>query len=264
LELLEDRCVPTFLLGPTQVGVFRNGTWILDTNKDHQLDAGDITFVYGLPGDIPVTGDWNASGHTAVGVFRNVGGVGEWILDTNNDRVFDAGDQVFFYGLGTDTPVTGDWNGDGRTKVGVFRNVNGTGQWILNVSGSDHFDPTDAVFFFGNGNDKPITGDWNGDRRGKVGVFQNKGGGQFVLDTNGDRVLDAGDAVFFYGIGTDTPVSGDWSGAMRDAVGVTRDNGRGGLVWTLDFNDNLTFDPPDLVFTYGLNTDRPVTGVWNG
>jgi hypothetical protein len=265
LEQLEDRCVPTVLsLGPAEVGVFRNGTWILDTNNNHQFDAGDTTFVFGLPGDIPITGDWNGDGHTAVGVFRNVNGVGQFILDSNDNHVFDASDQVFFFGLGTDTPVSGDWDGSGRDKVGIFRNVNGAGEWVLDTNGHQHFDSTSAVFFFGGGNDKPIVGDWNGDGRGKVGVFLNKGGGQFVLDTNGDRVLDAGDQVFFYGIGTDTPVSGDWTGDFRVKVGVVRDNGHGSLVWSLDANDNQTFDAGDQVFTFGLNTDKPVTGNWNG
>ena len=126
LEPLEDRCVPTVVsLGPTEVGIFNQGTWTLDINDNHNLDSTDTTFVYGLPTDTPVTGDWTASGHTAVGVFRNVNGVGQWILDINNNHVYDAGDRVFFYGLGTDTPVTGDWSGNGSSKVGVFRNVNG-------------------------------------------------------------------------------------------------------------------------------------------
>src|SRR5262245_10399449 len=53
LEELESRLIPsvsaTFGLGPGFPGVFRNGTWFLDTNGNRSLDAGDATFVYGLP-----------------------------------------------------------------------------------------------------------------------------------------------------------------------------------------------------------------------
>jgi len=33
-------------------------------------DAGN--FAYGIAGDLPVTGDWNAMGHAGIGVYRAV------------------------------------------------------------------------------------------------------------------------------------------------------------------------------------------------
>ncbi len=270
LESLEDRFVPAPILlsvQHTEVGVFRNGTWILDSNNNHIIDGNDFQFVYGLPTDTPIVGDWNGGPVTEVGVFRNVGGVGEFILDFNGDHKFDAGDAVFFFGLGTDTPISGDWNGSGNDKVGVFRNVNGQGQFILDTNGHQHFDSTSTVFFFGNGTDKPVVGDWNGNGLDKVGVFRpalNGFPGQFVFDYNGNHVIDAGDQIFIYGISTDTPVIGNWNGSTFPAAGVARDTGPGGaLVWTLDFNDNMVYDaPPDQVFGFGQSGDRPVVGVW--
>jgi hypothetical protein len=103
-------------------GVFRNGTWILDWNGNHQLDSGDRQFSFGLPGDRPVVGDWDGSGVVRVGFFRK----GQWFLDTRGSFQFDGRAAVISFGLESDQPVVGDWNGWGVARLGVFRR----GQWI--------------------------------------------------------------------------------------------------------------------------------------
>jgi hypothetical protein len=269
LEPLEDRLVPAPILlsiQRTEVGVFRNGTWILDNTNSHQILSTDITFVYGLPTDTPITGDWNAGPVTEVGVFRALpNGDGEFILDVQNHHHFDSTSAVFIFGLATDTPISGDWSGTGNDKVGVYRNVNGAGLFVLDTDGHQQFDVTSTVFFFDGGAGKPVVGDWNGNGLDKVGVFRpalNGFPGQFVLDYNGSHLL-TNSLTFIYGISTDTPVIGNWSGSTFPAVGVVRNTGNGGLVWSLDFNNNQVFDvPPDQVFVFGQNGDRPVVGVW--
>jgi hypothetical protein len=84
----------------------------------------------GLPEDIPVTGDWNGTGTTKIGIYRRDPGqnLAYWYLD-NGNGVFDgcgvlpAQDLCVsgFGGLPEDIPVTGDWDGTGKTKIGIFR-----------------------------------------------------------------------------------------------------------------------------------------------
>src|SRR5262249_40913116 len=72
------------------IGIYRAGTWFLDTNSDHSGSGDDLPFAFGgQPGDIPVTGDWNhdrrlSVDHWGVGIYRG----GTWILDTNNDYLY--------------------------------------------------------------------------------------------------------------------------------------------------------------------------------
>src|SRR5262249_37338124 len=82
----------------TDVAVYRNGPWFVDWNGNKQWDATDAAhvFVFGYPGDIPVTGDWNGDGRLKAGVYRN----GAWFVDWNGNNQWDAVDaaHVFVFG----------------------------------------------------------------------------------------------------------------------------------------------------------------------
>ena len=141
--------------------------WILDSNGNGTFDAGtDQAFAFGgASGDVPVVGDWDGSGKDRIGLFRS--GF-FWILDVNGDGVLNnineaGGDQTFaFGGVAGDVPVVGDWNGDGRDKVGLFRDGF---FWVLDANGNRQFDGTEpgqdlAYAFGGMLGDIPIVGKW--------------------------------------------------------------------------------------------------------
>ena len=256
----------------TNVGYFFNSNFVLDANGSGAYEAppADKFFFYvsQQPGDIAVVGDWNGNGRTKVGIYRN----GFWILDYNGNGVYDydgtaANDK--FYGFGGTTasgyvPVVGDWNGDGRTKIGFYKG----GSWALDYNGNGTFDgagPGQDRFygFGGNANEFPILGDWNHDGRTKVGVFYN---GNFVLDYDGNGTYTAADKFYPYISYTaaDRPVVGDWSGNGFSKIGIYR-NG----FWVLDYNGNGVYDGTgvggDKFYGFGGNTGEiPIVGDWNG
>jgi hypothetical protein len=90
-----------------QIGVFRNGTWIVDSNGDGQFELTDAQFSFGLAGDLPVVGNWNSSGQKRIGIFRP--STGFWVLDSNGNNAFDVTDQVVFFGLPGDLAAVGTW-----------------------------------------------------------------------------------------------------------------------------------------------------------
>jgi hypothetical protein len=63
--------------------------------------------------------------------------------------------NVFPFGLKGDKPVTGDWNGDGKTEVGIFRS--GT---IYLASSNSPSGGALTVFSFGTTGDAPVAGMW--------------------------------------------------------------------------------------------------------
>jgi hypothetical protein len=55
-----------------------------------------------------VAGDWNGTGTTKIGVFRN----GQWFLDLNGNGAWDGcGTDACMasFGLAGDLPVVGEW-----------------------------------------------------------------------------------------------------------------------------------------------------------
>jgi len=239
----------------SRVGFFRSGfLWVLDKNGSHSFDSQDAVYAFGgVPGDLAVTGDWNGDGTTKVGIYR--ASQGQWLLDYNGDGHFDpAVDKVYqFGGAPGDVPVAGDWNGDGRTKIGVFRNGF---LWILDTDGDGTFGAGDSVFAFGGDpGDIPMVGDWNSDGLSKAGLFRQ--GFLWVLDTNNSHAVDAGDDIFpFGGIAGDVPVVCDWQGNGRTNPGIFRM----GFFWILDTNGNHGIGS---AFAFGgVAGDKPVIGKW--
>ncbi len=254
----------------SKVGIFRSGFfWLLDVDGNQQFNSPpDLSFGFGgVPGDIPITGDWTGNGHTKVGIYRPSNGL--FLLDSNGDGQFDAGDAVYNLGVGTqtgDVPVVGDWNGDGRTKVGLFRQGF---FWMLDYNGDGVFETgIDKAYAFGGvAGDVPVVGDWSGTGTSKIGLFRQ--GFFWILDYNGNGTVDnvngtGGDKAFAYGgIAGDVPVVGDWNGSGTSKVGVFRE----GFFWVLDANGNDQFDGvgpgQDLAFAFGgISGDIPVVGKW--
>lgn len=196
--------------------------WYLDGNNNGQWDGtfgGDIFFQFGLPGDIPVVGDWTGTGITKAGVMRcpAIGqpGVCTWYLDAANTRLpSDPSNLILQYGLAGDLPVVGNWAGIvvGNApvdQIGVFRcPAAGVCQWIVDSNGNGSWQPTDNVFAFGVAGDTPVVGNWNGNGQRRIGVFRN---GQWITDTNGNGSFDAADQVFNFGLPGDKPVVGFWT-----------------------------------------------------
>jgi uncharacterized repeat protein (TIGR02543 family) len=100
--------------GTSQRGLFRPSTrqWFLDRNNKQTWDGcgKDTCFYFGLPGDLPVVGDWNGTGISKIGVFRP--STGEWFLDLNGNNKWDGPTLDLYlpsFGMAGDIPVAGKW-----------------------------------------------------------------------------------------------------------------------------------------------------------
>ena len=231
--------------GPASVGAFREGQWA--------LAAG--TFNFGLPGDVPVVGDWSGNGTLKIGVFRP--STQMWYLDLNGDGFFQADvDLSGQFGLPGDVPVVGDWDSSGRTKIGVFRPSSAL--WVLDLNGNMKWDGGDVYGVFGLPGDTPVVGDWTGSGTTKVGVFRSSNA-IWALDINGDLGWGPPDIWGSFGFPGDTPVVGDWDGSGKTKIGIFRQSN---AVWAIDKNGNLAWDASDAWGSFGFPGDLPVTGDW--
>ena len=232
-DLAADASEP---LRAARVGVHRGNVWHL--RYDLSGGPADTSFSYGGAGDVPVVGDWNATGIDTPGIRR--GNV--WYL-RNSSSSGNADVPPFGYGQTSDVAIVGDWDGNDTTTVGIRRgNV-----WFLrnhNSGGSANI----AAFSFGNSTDVPIAGDWNGDGIDTAGIFRD---GVFHL-----RNAHAGggaDRTIVAGV-TGTPIAGDW-----DADGITDVGVRTGNTFRLFRTGDGS---PMGTFSFGQSSDRPIAGRW--
>jgi hypothetical protein len=235
--------------GVCEVAVFFDGVWFIDLNGNGVWDQGDLWVRLGKSGDQPVTGDWDGDGKTDIGIFGPAW-VGDGraierepgLPDTQNDRTgrpknlppmpheatagwrtlkrtaegplrSDVIDHVFQYGSDGDRAVAGDFNGDGVSSIGVYRE----GTWYLDMDGNGRWSQGDQLVQMGTDKDIPVVGDWNGDGTDELGLFRD---GTWQLDINGDHRIDANDRVFQLGGPHDKPVVGDFNGDGVDEVAV--------------------------------------------
>lgn len=242
-------------------GLYRDGEWRLASDIDNVKGPGTRVYHFGQAGDVPVTGDWDGSGKTRIGVYRPASG--EWLLDYNGSGALDAGDRTYrFGGQAGDVPVTGDWDGSGKTKIGIYRPS--TGEWLLDYNGDGVFQAAqDRKYQFGGAvGDRPVVGDWTGSGVSHIGIVRQDY--RWALDTNGNGQMDEGlDATFYFGgIPGDVLLTGDWSGDGRTKPGIFRRDHQ----WLFDVDGNYRFDDAgtsrDVVFDFGGAGDKPVTGAW--
>ncbi len=126
--------------GNRKIGVYRQGSWYLDLNGNGAWDGcgvdACIASFGGLPGDVPVVGDWTGNGIDKLGIYRQ----GQWFKDLNGNGVWDGCGVdaciASFGGLPEDVPVVGDWTGDGIAKLGIYRR----GQWFKDLNNNGTWD----------------------------------------------------------------------------------------------------------------------------
>ncbi len=240
--------------GKDQAAIYAAGQWFVDLNGNGVWDAGDLWIQLGTQLDRPVVGDWDGDGKDDIAIFgrqwerdpqkikrdpglpdpdnkrrrivenRNLAAYEKEIGEdrkrllrrgTQGELRADAVDHVFSYGEQIDTPIAGDWNGDGIDQIAIFRE----GVWMLDSDGDGRWTAdNDTRAEFGLPGDEPVVGDFNGDGIDEIGVVR---GDLWIIDTDGDRKITANDTQIEVPRqnGDSQPITGDWDGDGKDEPG---------------------------------------------
>ena len=200
--------------------------WALAAGNSTLGTAAKYDFQWGSAACLPVSGNWQGLGDT----------VGQACADrtTNTWRWSLAGPlpisgplvtfRTYSFGSTACQPITGDWNGDGITTVGVSC-PNGAGRtWRLTDSPGNGTQNPPASIQFGWGAARcvPVTGDWDGlatNRSNGVTVGQAcpSTGDLWNWNLSNHNSAGAVNISFTWGSSREVPIAGDWDGLATAA-----------------------------------------------
>lgn len=266
---------PEFIGGNSAIGY----TWHLSV-----IDGG-------LPRSI-------SSGEMLVDASSNLFNVSAWTGGDMDEaqwtlvRDYEQPGTTPVFGAANSIPISGDFNGDGHSEVGVFRD----GEWFIDLNANGQWDEGDLWAQLGKEGDKPVVGDWDGDGKDDIGIFgpswpgdpravsrepglphslnrskltaknvppkvedASLGKRMVKVTSQGALRADLIDHVFNYGVAGDRPLAGDWAGNGVECIAVYRDG-----VWHLDLDGDGRFTDVDRRAEFGAKGDLPVAGDWDG
>ncbi|MBT8203245.1 MAG: hypothetical protein KJO87_08075, partial [Acidimicrobiia bacterium] len=224
------------------VGVFdpTSGSWQL-------RDTAGVTrsFFYGVPGDLPLLGDWDCDGEDTVGMYRPSTG----FVYLRNSNSFGVADLSFYFGIPGDIPFVGDWNGNGCDTLAIYRSA------TVFLSNALTTGPASDQFFFGIPGDRPFAGDFDGNGTTDFGLH--RPGSGFVYYATGIPAGSVAETAgsFYYGIPGDRVIAGDWDLDSDETVGLFRSSEERFYLR----NDN-SLGVADVSFSFGSAGRLPVAG----
>lgn len=236
--------------GRADLGVFRpsDGNWYLQRST-----LGITGSHWGISTDKPVPADYDADLKTDLAVWRENG-----LGDPNRSYFFilrssDSTVRVEQFGRIGDFPVVGDWDGDGKADVAVYRNGDSAGAQSYffyrpsSVPGSDF----NAILWGTNG-DEAVRGDFDGDGHLDAAVFRPSNGIWYILQSSNGQALYQS-----WGLASDRRVPADYDGDGHTDLAVFRPSSG---VWYIrnSSNGTLTSRP------WGTAGDSLTPGDYNG
>lgn len=171
---------------------------------------------YGVPGDVPFSGDWDGDGVKTLGLYRRSDGY-VYLRNSNTQGVADIS---YYLGIAGDLPVAGDFDGDGRDTVSIYRPSEQRFYIINEVGSADRgLGVAEYSFPFGAPGDVPFSGDFDGNGIDTVGLHRPSDGKTYLKYSNTGGFADN---EFVFGIPGDKMIAGDWNGDGFDTVAVYR------------------------------------------
>jgi hypothetical protein len=261
--------------GKTDFSVYRpdSGNWYL-----LQSSSGNTTFTttqWGLPGDVPLTGDFDGDGKPDFAVYRaivpwaNPGQVSEWYVLLSSSG-YTAYSHTYF-GLANDLPMPGDYDGDGKTDVALYRPANST--WYVlrsSISGASAFVSYPSIAGTLYSSDYPVAADYDGDGKTDLAIYRRTTGTWYFRLSSTNFVTVTSTA---WGSGVDRPAPADYDGDGKADLAVYRPT-------TGQWSIKPSTGAPAITRSWGLPGDlytpadydgdghadlavfRPANGVW--
>ena len=252
--------------GRTDIGFYRAGLWgVLQSSQSYSFASGQF-ISWGGGGLQPIVADFDGEGRADLAHMvapAAAQSAAYAILKSTADYHFTQAQFVpaGFPVLG-DTPVVGDFDGDGKADPAIWRSSNGV--WIIPRSSANY---TTFIFAqWGQAGDIPVVGDLDGDWKSDIGFYRDGLWG-FLKSSQG---YDLASAQFFsWGGAGLTPTVADFDGDGKADIGYIAlpAGGQSAVYSILQSSTGYSFGTGDVLFVpagFPSLGDTPVVGDFDG
>lgn len=164
------------------------------------LSSGGVLLEqWGLPGDIPLAQDYDGDGIDDLAIWRP--SLAVWAISLSSRRYSKLPEDTLFiqWGLPGDQPMPGDYTGDGRADLVVWRASTGT--WYICPSDSDYNCAAPRIIQFGLPGDFPVSADFDADKQLDPSVFRPSNGNWYSFLSSSSSIT-----VQQWGLSGDLPM----------------------------------------------------------
>ncbi len=235
------------------------GTWFILQSSLGYSTAAHLAIQWGAAslGDVPVPADYDGDGITDPAVWRASTGAWYWLQSSNGFSRSAFGKVAWGVTALGDVPVTGDFDGDGKTDPAVWRTSTGKWYWLRSSDGYALSTSGSAWWGIPSRGDQPVPADYDGDGRTDPAVWRASTGTWYWLPSTRDYEPYFGRERRWGLPGAgDQPVPGDWDGDGQADLVVWR--GSTGIWHVLTSSTGYT---ESWVVQWGAAGDRPVGGT---
>jgi V8-like Glu-specific endopeptidase len=258
----------TQLIGTTKATTFLHSatarkTWSYLVVASNGAASPQFTATTGARSLTDFTGDGKAD----IATFTR-GSAGD-VYVANSDGTKFTGNSVLWhdrFSVGTEIPLSGDFNGDGKADVATFSRGS-TADVYVALSDGTKFDGNGVLWddFFAANSEIPAVGDFNGDGKDDIATF--------TLGTTGDVYVALSDGTKFgassvwhgdFGFGTELPYVGDFNGDGKDDIAVFTRGTTGDVYVATSDGTKFVGNGVKWHDNFAFNSEIPAVGDFNG
>lgn len=252
------------------VGIFRQQptpVWFFKNSTGSGLSGQSPGLNWGLDGDLPFTGDFDGDGKEDLGLYRQ-GRMPNWFFKLSTGSGFSSQMVSLEWGnTNGDTPVIGDFNGDGKDDIAIHRFGASLNWFFLNSTGTPgqiSWGSSQSLEWGADG-DIPIVGDFNDDERCDIGIYRRgamPGWNWKFLYSGADGF--SGETTLSWGNGYgEIPITADFDGDGRTDIGLYRSGSSPN--WFFKPSSGSSFVEQTYSVAWGnLTGDVPIVGDFDG
>jgi hypothetical protein len=245
---------------------YNSGWWEFKYGPVYNIpnyQPADHWLAYGTGVGTPIEGDFNDDGIDDIGIRYN-NGWWEFKYGPVDDILnCQPADHWLMYGIGTGTPIVGDFNDDNIDDIGIRYN---DGWWEFKYGPVDDIlncQPADHWLMYGIGTGTPVVGDFNDDGIDDMGIRYNNGWWEFKYGPVDDILnCQPADHWLAYGTGAGTPLVCDFDNDGIDGIGIRYNNGW----WEFKYgpvDDIPNYSAANHWLAYGTGAGTPIVGSFN-